>query len=186
VRSRWPCCRTPQDSSGARHPGNDSASHHCKTWTGGRREPTEDYAASGLRLEDTSRPGKRANTLTAEAHTKWCSSNSYLARSISTFFMAANSVQTRKHAEERASTYSLNPASYARSRPLQIGQCMPAPLRRSTGSTVASIRSWFKLREISIKGVCSRGRRRAGEQSLQSRGYTHHSQRADGSALLGA
>ena len=125
MRSRWPCCRTPQNSSGARHPGNDSASHHCKTWSGGRREPTEDYAQPVVSNSKTrSRPGKRANTLTAEAHTKWCSSNSYLARSISTFFKAANSVQTRKHAEERASAYSLNPATNARSRALQTGQCI--------------------------------------------------------------
>jgi hypothetical protein len=121
-RSRWPCCRTPQDPSGARHPGNDSATHPCWTWTGGGREPAEDYAASGLKLEDTSRPGKRANTLTAETHTNRCSSSSYLARSISTFFLAASLVQAVKHAEERASMYSLSPASYARFRSLQFGQ----------------------------------------------------------------
>ena len=125
MRSRWPCCRTPQNSSGARHPGNDSASHHLQDL---ERRQKRTYrrlcAASGLKLEDTPRPGKRANTLTADAHTKWCSSTSYLARSISTFFLAADSVQTRKYADVRASTYSLNPASNARSRALQTGQCI--------------------------------------------------------------
>ncbi len=153
--------------------------------TGSRRELTEDYAASGRKLEGTSRPGKGANTLTAEAHTSRCSSRPYLARSISTFFLAASFVQSRKHAEERDLMYSLNLASYARSRFLQIGQCIPAPLRRSAGPTVASIRSWFKLREISIKVVCSQA---GGEKKKVStfRGYTHHGERADGSALPGA
>jgi len=51
-----------------------------------------------------------------------CSSTSYLARSISTFFLAASLVQARKHTEERASMYSLSTASYARFRSIQIGQ----------------------------------------------------------------
>jgi hypothetical protein len=61
--------------------------------------------------------------------------------------------------------YSLSLASYARSKFLQIGQCMRAPFRRSAGPTVASIRSWFKLREVSIKVAYSQGGRREGERA---------------------
>ena len=108
------------------------------------RKRARNYAASGLKLVDTPRPGKRANTLTAETHTNRCSSTSSLARSISTFFLAASLVQARKHAEERASMYSRTPASYVRFRSLQIGQSIPAPLRRSAAPTVAWMRSWVQ------------------------------------------
>lgn len=122
----WKAKKTHNDGIFARHR------------TGGRRKPTRNYAASGLKLVDTPRSGGSANTLTTETHTNRCSSSSYLARSISTFFLAASFVQTRKHIEERASMYSLSPSSYARSRSLQIGQSIPAPLRRSAGPTVVS------------------------------------------------
>jgi len=92
-----------------------------------RRVPTEDYAASCFELVDASRPGKDVNTRTVETHIDRCSSNSYLARSISTFFLAANSVQTRKHADERVSMYSLRLDSNNRSRSPQIGQSIPDP-----------------------------------------------------------
>jgi hypothetical protein len=124
--------------------GKRSRRYPCWTWTGGRREPARNYAASCLKLVDTLHPGKRANALAAETHTNRCSSTSYLARSISTFFLAASLVQARKHSEERASMYSRTPASYIRFRSLQIGQSIPAPLRRSAGLTVAWMRSWFK------------------------------------------
>ena len=108
-------------------------------------EDTGNYAASCFKLVDSSRAGKDANIRTVATHIDRCSSNSYLARSISTFFLAANSVQTRKHADKRASMYSLRPASNARSRFQQIGQSIlcaspafcPANRRSSTGSSNA-------------------------------------------------
>jgi len=52
--------------------------------------------------------------------------------------------------------YSLSPASYARSRSLQIGQCISAPFRRSAGPTVAKMRLWFnKPPKIPIEVLCS-------------------------------
>jgi len=57
-------------------------------------------------MSRASRSGKSANTLMAGTHRAQCSSSSYLARSISTFFWAASFVQTRKHAEERAARCS--------------------------------------------------------------------------------
>jgi len=52
------------------------------------------YAARRLKVGGSSRPGRSANTLTAESHTCRCSCRSYLARSISTLLRAASFVQT--------------------------------------------------------------------------------------------
>lgn len=52
-------------------------------------------AAIGLKLQVTPSFGKGATDLTNSTHTRWCSSTSPFARSMSTFFCAANSVVTR-------------------------------------------------------------------------------------------
>jgi len=61
--------------------------------------------------------------------------------------------------------YSLNLASYARSRFLQIGQCMHAPFPAFCRANRSFHRSWFKLRGVSIKVACSQGGRREGERA---------------------
>ena len=65
-----------------------------QTCTGDRTEISQTYASSRIKLVDTPPRDKSACTLTEEEHTHWCSSMAYFARSISTFFLAANLLLT--------------------------------------------------------------------------------------------